>query len=164
MMRGLILLLLVSCSTGIRNVDGPSKAMKPSELTDLIVSKIKSTGIKIYFHDEAYTSFGGRLYFEEILKNYRKLCFDLDVNYSKKYDCDDYARGMQHFFQVHYSKSSYDEQSFALGVVFYRKDEQYNHAVCVAVINGEVLFIEPQNGLYIELSEQEKKKLFRITF
>ena len=163
-MRGLILLLIIGCVSTDHREASQFITLKASELSALISSSINPKNIHLFYDDEFYTTFESYDYFSEILKNYRKFSFDSGVKYSRKYDCEDFARGMQHYFQVRYYKSNYKDQSFALGVASYHTDEGVNHALCIVVIGEKVVFIEPQNGRYVELSEKEKENVFQVVF
>ena len=163
-MKYLALLLLIGCASPVIQDDIYSRSMKPTQVSALISDRIEPRNINLFFSDESYTVFSNRSYFRAILDDYRKHSFNSGVRYSKRYDCEDFARGMQHFFQVRYGKSKHRGQSFALGVANYRTDEGFNHSLCVALIGDEVLFVEPQRGHFVELSKKERESLFSVNF
>ena len=163
-MKYLILLFLVGCTTQSYKVTGVDKTLRVAELSKAITQEANPTNIHLFFDDESYTVFENMDYFKGILADYRKHSFDSGLRYSKKYDCEDFSRGMMHYFQVKYYRSHYKASAFALGVASYRTDEGYNHALCVAVIGDEVVFVEPQNGFIMNLSEREKRSLMQVVF
>lgn len=77
-------------------------------------------------------------------------------SYTRKNDCDNWARAYaQHAEDCHAMSKGSDAEGLAVGEFFYTKDSGDGHAIVIAVIDDQVVFIEPQNGLTLQLTEAE---------
>lgn len=77
--------------------------------------------------------------------------------YTRKNDCDNWARAYaQHAQDCHAASAGNDDEALAVGEFFYtRADGLGNHAICVAITERGLTFIEPQNGAVLELTPAE---------
>lgn len=77
-------------------------------------------------------------------------------------DCDDFARAGAFLAQTLHSRTSPDSNSgLLIGEFWYRRDDNVPHAINFAIVNEyneyKLVFLEPQNGKELILSETEKK-------
>jgi len=77
-------------------------------------------------------------------------------SYTRKNDCDNWARAYaQHAQDCHAMSKGSDAEGLAVGEFFYTKDSGEGHAICIAVINDQVTYLEPQDGLTLNLTINE---------
>lgn len=163
-MRVLFILCLFGCVTSENHLGDDLRVMQRGEISALIRSEMRPRDAFVDLGDNKYSVFKDEHSFKLILNEYTKYTFDSGLRYSKKYDCEDYARGMLQFFQVRYSRSKHKGESFAVGVINYMHRSNSAHAICVAVTEQGILFIEPRTGFVKELTEQEKRSIYLVIF
>lgn len=83
--------------------------------------------------------------------------FDKVGSYSRKNDCDNWARAYaQHAQDCHAMSNGNADEALAVGEFFYTKTDGSGHAICMAVVDGfRLAFIEPQNGTELHLTPNE---------
>lgn len=108
------------------------------------------------------------------------------VPYSNKFDCDDFSRFFALFSQTFYTRVVINKgmEGIAIGEVHYLKKsppllnltiagkvlevpffEYSKHAInCVVLDDLSILFIEPQSGQEIQLSDEELKSIYYVRF
>jgi hypothetical protein len=104
-----------------------------------------------------------------ILVAYSKFVADNRLSYSSRFDCDDYARLFAMFASLcNNLDGPAGYQGIAVGELWYMKEEligKTTHAINVIVTSDqEVIFIEPQSGNLIHLSDAEIKSVKLIRF
>jgi hypothetical protein len=55
-------------------------------------------------------------------------------------------------------------QGISVGVFFFKQDTRFGHAINFAITENGVEFIEPQNGMFIELTQAEKDSAWFAIF
>lgn len=91
----------------------------------------------------------------------------LGITYApESFDCDKFAKLVAAFGAVCNLRTSGHKGGLALGVFYYRSPAGY-HAINVAVVPDDddldLVFIEPQTGQELRLSEEELASCYRIT-
>lgn len=87
------------------------------------------------------------------------------VKWTKAFDCDNYAESMRTYVQIihsNYARKVRERQSHwssAFGVIWYRRKNLGGHAIniLVTVLGNEyrIIYIEPQTGKEVELTQEE---------
>lgn len=86
-------------------------------------------------------------------------------SYSRKNDCDNWARAYaQHAQDCHAMSHGSEAEALAVGEMFYTKASGEGHAICVAITEQGLVFLEPQNGQVITLSPSEILSCFFVRF
>lgn len=99
-----------------------------------------------------------------------------DIEYSVKFDCDDFTRTLLHELHLSHLKSKSKAESLFVGEVHFvsERDVLGNvveaHAINVVVtlsgaaMGPHMFFYEPQTGEVVEMSEEELRSIFYIKF
>ena len=98
---------------------------------------------------------------------YKKLLSGLNIKgWSEDFDCDNFADLYMATVQVCHKVNNVDKGGLAVGVVWYVQDSGGGHAINVAVINAmsELLFIEPQSGEVLCLTNTEFRSIYFVRF
>ena len=88
-----------------------------------------------------------------------------ELPYSKRHDCDDFAFEYKIAVQHQHAESEFPDDGFAVGVCFYLVggDRERGHAINWALTEDVALiFIEPQSGEQIQLTDAEKATIFFV--
>lgn len=89
------------------------------------------------------------------LKNTKKWC--------DKYDCDDFSMAFKLACQeAHWESGQTDCDGLAVGILHYCPDTGGGHAINWAITDEGVVYIEPQTGEFICLSESELRTRFFV--
>jgi hypothetical protein len=89
------------------------------------------------------------------------------LNWSHKWDCDNFADAFKVFSSGYYQQNiDSDAESIAIGVIHYKRSNGNGHAINIAYTedNNEIkiTFIEPQNGQALYLSQAEFDSIFSV--
>ena len=83
--------------------------------------------------------------------------------WADKYDCDDFAMAFKLAVQeAHWQSDQTTNDGLAVGIVHYHSDRGGGHAINWAVTEDGLIYIEPQTGEIICLSEQELRSRFFV--
>ena len=135
--------------------------------------KRKFKNAEIFLTDRTYRSpkkdwVSDKLYFG----NFKKWMFENSTSqWDDSWDCDNfafafhvYAQMCHHRQMVLDSDDSPKSQGLAIGVMFYKDDDQGHHAINVVYTEGMLQAFEPQTGKYFDLSTKERESCTFITF
>jgi hypothetical protein len=103
-----------------------------------------------------YDSFRNSLFREGVVK--------WDVRFDCNHFADTYAALAQLRFFVESFQSRTAAQTLAIGVVWYRPDKGGGHAINCALTERGLIYIEPQTGAEVTLSESEIASRFLVRF
>jgi hypothetical protein len=84
------------------------------------------------------------------------------VQWSKKFDCEDFARTFKVLAQACHLKSRGQEDGIAIGEIDYTQESGEYHCINVAFTDVGVVFMEPQSGKELKLTENEKNSINRF--
>jgi hypothetical protein len=96
-------------------------------------------------------------FFMGILKN-------LNLPYTSKFDCDDYSSLYRVLAQISHRKSSGDAEGIAVAEIMYKPNwaKGLTHAINAAYTETGWIFIEPQGGQVIQLTEEEINSIYYV--
>lgn len=98
---------------------------------------------------------------------FKNWLLDLGIyKWERRHDCDDFARSFCCLAQAaHALTQGNDDEAVAVGEFCYVANGIGPHAIVCAVVEGnEVVFLEPQSGQFLTLTEDERKSCFRVSF
>lgn len=76
--------------------------------------------------------------------------------YTRKNDCDNWARAYaQHAQDCHAQTAGTEAEALAVGEFFYTRSDGTAHAICAALTEQGLTFIEPQTGAALTLTPAE---------
>ncbi len=84
--------------------------------------------------------------------------------WTKKFDCDDFAAFFRILAQICHKKSKGTTDGLAIGEVHYEQSDASFHAVNVVLTEKGPIFIEPQTGQQLILTKDEEKSIYRVRF
>jgi hypothetical protein len=107
-----------------------------------------------------------------LLKNfynwYKGFLFNQDVvRWDTRFDCDDFARSYSTLIQLaHFQAKGNNDEGVAVGEIFFHinGDPTKGHAINCAFTEEGLIFIEPQNGTQLHLSNEEVNSIFFARF
>ncbi len=124
---------------------------------------------RIQLSDDTYVLPTRKYVKDVILVAYTKFIIDNHLVYNSRFDCDDFARTFALFASVcNNIDGPAGYQGIAVGELWFMKEEligKTSHAINVIVTaDQEVIFIEPQTGNIIHLSDDEIQSVKMIRF
>ena len=132
--------------------------------TQLTVILFRAFGVPPNFGDETYQLVNPHE-ISTLYKNYQKDLFNKGiVRWDKKFDCNRFSLSFQSFAQISYYNNSGEAQSIAVGEIYYVRDNGGPHAINIIVTPTDFLFIEPQSGEILNLTDSEKASIDFIKF
>ena len=106
-----------------------------------------------YFADRGYAAIS-TAWLKEFHTYFKGELWRKDLSYSKTYDCDNFARGFcADANEVHKEVSK--GEALAIAEFHYRQDTGGYHAIIAAITEQGLVFMEPQNGDFLTLSQGE---------
>lgn len=80
------------------------------------------------------------------------------------HDCDNFSFLFRTFGQIAHAKSTDPNfsEGVAIGVIFYKKEGRFGHAINVAITEKGVIWIEPQNGKFLDLTQEEIQSIYFV--
>jgi len=153
--------------------------------------KWRGSQINAMVTDEEYWLPSKEFITKKLLPSYKKYMKDNKINYSRKFDCDDFSALFKSFSQKFYTDLVINKtpQAIAVGEIYYRKISTFktdfsflallpmklpieipitveeNHAINVVILDDtSIIFIEPQSGEEINLTIKEGKSIFFCKF
>ncbi len=85
-------------------------------------------------------------------------------DWSKKFDCDDFAAFFRILCQICHKKSGGNTDGLAVGEVSYEQGDVSPHAINVVLTEKGPIFIEPQTGNQLILTKNEQNSIYRVRF
>lgn len=83
---------------------------------------------------------------------------------NEAWDCDNYADAFKLFADVAHNRMK-RATGIAVGVLFYQKEGAGGHAINVVITSDRgLLFVEPQSGEFVTLTEKERKSVCLVRF
>lgn len=84
-------------------------------------------------------------------------------------DCDNFARAYAQAAADCYALTPWPDgsprpESIAVGELFYIRKDGAAHAICVAVTESDLTFVEPQTGQFLTLDPEELASCFFVRF
>lgn len=170
-----IFLLAIACIVLV-NGCGPKKDAPFS--TGQIISKIDLCNLfgasytilrNVYAGDSHYAVVNSK-YLPEFYDEFRKELFDKGVvKWDERFDCNHFASYYISLAQVKFYAKSWNSntkaQTLAMGIYWYTKDNnQGNHAIVVILTENGLVYLEPQTGKMVKLTESEKNSSFLKVF
>lgn len=124
---------------------------------------------RIQFADDTYVLPSRKFVKDVILVAYSKFITEYRLTYNSRFDCDDYSRTFSLFASIcNNLDGPAGYQGIAVGELWYMKEEivgKTSHAINVIVTSEqEVIFIEPQTGNILHLSDAEIQSVKMIRF
>lgn len=90
---------------------------------------------------------------------------DVPITWHISFDCDDFARLFCALLQLaHYKNAGSNTEGVAVGEVHYIRESGSGHAIVCAYTDVGRIFIEPQTGQQIYLSNEEVASIFFVRF
>jgi len=135
-----------------------------------IKESVKNDNLVINAPDASYCMFSLDYILGEGYSRFKKWLFKRGIlGWRHTFDCDNYAEAFRVFLHTIHSKAMVKEkntqskQSVAFGVIWYTRDKGGGHAINILISEkdglNKVLFLEPQNGQLVELSDKEKQSI-----
>lgn len=122
----------------------------PVYVTDLEYYKVNENWLPIYY------------------KKYQKQLFKNNVlEWREGFDCDKFSSYYASYAQLYsFGQRWTQNKGLAIGEVFYYKngDLERGHAINVIVTDKKVIYIEPQTGEQIKLTQEELNSIFFVRF
>lgn len=115
---------------------------------------------RVLLADENYVLPTRKFVNDVILVAYTKFLTENHITYNDRFDCDDFARTFALFAAICNNLDGPNGfQGIAVGELWYMREDLIGktaHAINIIVTaDQEVIFIEPQNGKLVHLSESE---------
>lgn len=83
----------------------------------------------------------------------------------KRFDCDDFASLFRILAQVCHLQSGGSAKGLGIGEIFFESEKlQGPHAINAVLVENGPIFIEPQTGKKLELTQNEKNSIYRVRF
>ena len=126
----------------------------------------------VYLTDGSYAApekkwVSDKLYFQ----NFQAWMFQNRLSdWNNSWDCDNFSFAFYNYAQMcHHRQMVLDDiepsersEGLAIGVVFYKDDDEGYHAINIVYTEDKVQAFEPQTGKYFELSQQEKESCYFV--
>jgi len=138
------------------------------KLKQVVVEKF-STRLsgKIFIGDKTYSIPNKSWIKKEYYNIYKKFMQDNQLyQWKENNDCDQFASIYRILAQsLHAKQLQSSAESITVGEMWYMKDGYGGHAINLVVVdNFQVMFIEPQNGVQLNLTQEELNTCWLIRF
>jgi hypothetical protein len=155
------LLLLVLASAGCAK-----KAIPQATAIVLSISEIRTELPSAYFGDTSYAEVNSAwlpTYYEQ----FRQTLFDQGVTkWDSRFDCNHFATYYAALAQTKFYAANFQSwtkaQSLAVGTFWYISRRGV-HAIAFAVTERGLIFVEPQTGREVNLTQSERQSAFLVT-
>lgn len=135
-----------------------------------LYSNIQFTNAKVYCFDSKYTTVNLEWLQKTYYKEFKKELFkDGVVNWVGSFDCDKFSRFYSIYLQTKFLLEHFADrtgpQSVAVGNLFYYigADEKKGHAINIIFKEDNTfVYLEPQTGELVTLTEMERDSVFLI--
>lgn len=88
------------------------------------------------------------------------------TKWDQRFDCNHFASYFVSLAQVQFYRDNFhgrtQAQTLALGVYWYHQAGTGSHAIVVALTERGLIFIEPQTGVELSLTEPERESAFMV--
>lgn len=120
---------------------------------------------KVIFSDSEYNLPTNSYVFNKFYPFFQKELFRLKIDgWSQKFDCEDYAKMFKTLMQACHQNSDGDAEGIAVAEIHYKRDSGDNHAINAIITDKGLIFLEPQTGESLVLSENEEKSIYFVNF
>lgn len=131
--------------------------LTPERIQELL--DISGIGVDAVFFDDMFAQVD-KHWIETVLKdsfNDFRARYKIAYN-TQAFDCENFSRLYANWADILHSRTpGHPVSGIAIGTFAFTRDDGLNHAINIAICNnGEVVFIEPQSGNIIQLSDNEK--------
>lgn len=115
--------------------------------------------------DVAYAIVNSK-WLEGFYKRWRSDLFDKGVvHWDNRFDCNKFAASYCAAAQIEFYNATFhsrtNAQALAIGEMWYRPDNaKTNHAIVIVISERGIIYIEPQNGKEVKLSNKEKSSIY----
>lgn len=141
----------------------------PEHINDIFKDTVARQDGDINFADGqlAYVDY---YFLMDYIKAYQQLKQENNVTvWNRVFDCDDFAQLFVAYAKVKNRHASVHDKSYdglAIGEIWYRRASNDEcHAINVVLLGfANVIFIEPQTGEVVKLTEKEVKSIYFIRF
>ena len=131
--------------------------LTPDRIQELI--DMACVGIDATFFDDIYVQVDKAWLACEFKTSFAEFREKYGIVYDPKaFDCENFGRLYSNWADMLHSRTpGHPVSGVAIGTFAYTRDDALRHGINIAICNGgEVVFIEPQSGNIIQLSENEK--------
>lgn len=119
----------------------------------------------VIFEDETYNLPTFDFVFNKFYPFFQKELNRLKiVNWTSKFDCEDFAKMFKVLMQACHQNSSGNAEGLAVAEIHYRRDKGDNHAINAVITDKGLIFVEPQTGESLILSKNEEKSIYYVNF
>lgn len=138
--------------------------MKGQDLKNTVV-EAGLTKAKVHFTDANYALPTSKWLLTSFYDYFLKWLSQNDLTeWRLKFDCDNFACLYYAFAHACHTKSNRKEEGIAVGEMWYEPGNGGAHAINIACTEKGVIYIEPQTGKEVELTEPEKESCWFIRF
>lgn len=135
--------------------------MSPAEITSAVLEMGVPPWVPPFFYDISYAKPSKSW----LLNTFGSWFFSRRGKYSRKNDCDNFARAFCVFCQDAHAETSQPDEAAAVGEFCYIRDDGTGaHALNLAFTDSGPTFIEPQTCKEVTLTKHEISTCFRISF
>jgi len=131
-----------------------------------VIQLYKGCSSNVHGCDRTYAPVDKHWLLYPYYKYYRKVLDGLGINnWAENFDCDDWARLYRDLSMACHHAANGTTEGIAVGTFSYKKDGVYPHMINTAIVDdNKVIFIEPQTGLELILSQREKESCWAVYF
>lgn len=86
------------------------------------------------------------------------------MKWTRNNDCDNFARAYAQYAADCHALTSDQTEGLAVGEFYYRQASGGGHAIVIALTDVGVIYIEPQTGKQLELTQEEIGSCFFVRF
>jgi hypothetical protein len=86
------------------------------------------------------------------------------MKWTRNNDCDNFARAYAQYAADCHALTSNQTEGLAVGEFYYRPASGGGHAIVIALTDEGVIFIEPQTGKQLQLTQEEISSCFFVRF
>lgn len=139
------------------------------QLEDITYKWLKISHYKIHIADRNY-SVPTKNWVVRNYKKYFKKKMNADptlgLQWRQKHDCDDFSCAYRMYMQaLHSVQPGKSGESIAVSEIWYVTDDGGAHAINMVIVDDyQPLFIEPQTGDPVRLSNKEKKSVYYVRY
>ena len=138
-----------------------------TELKIITISKLKISSNLIFVGDSNYSLPKAKWVKRNFRRYYiRKLRSEDIYNYDRENDCDNFGTAYRFYMQALHAKQKQKRgESLAVAEIWYMKESIGGHSINMVIVEDYLpIFIEPQDGTEIILTNKEKKSCMFVRF
>ncbi len=120
---------------------------------------------KVIFSDNEYNLPTYSYIFNKFYPYFQKELFRLKIDgWSQKFDCEDFAKLFKTLIQACHAQSKGNAEGIAVAEIHYKREDGVNHAINAIITDKGLIFLEPQTGESLVLTENEEKSIYYVNF